>query len=115
MSVRIASGVIRLATNWPSGQIGGGRVRAGPRRTDAYAGYARLAGDVAVAGTPDAPVRRRVRLLLKANGQIIRQTWSDAATGAFAFDALAPVPCIVFSEDHTGNFNAVILDRLTPE
>lgn len=116
MSARIASGVIRLATGWPAGQLGGAaRVRSGARKTDLYAGYASLAGDVAIAGPPDAPVRRRVRLLLRANGQIIRQTWSAAADGAVVFEALAAAPMVVLADDYTGNYNAVVLDRLTPE
>lgn len=117
MSARIGCGVVRMATGWPTGQLGGaGRVRSLAVSTDAYAGYGRLSGDVAIAGTPDAPVRRRVRCLLKATGQIIRQTWSSGADGSFAFDGLAVgAQCIVIAEDYSGNYNAVILDRLTPQ
>lgn len=68
-------------------------------------------------GTPtDFPVRRRVRLMRDKDGIPIRETWSDAVTGAYLFTEIDErFTYTVTSYDHTENFRAVIADRITPE
>lgn len=78
----------------------------------AHAGTARIAGDVGIAGTPDVMVARRVRLHLRATGYLVRETWSDPVTGAYAFEDLAAAEYMVLSMDHLGVHNAVVADRI---
>lgn len=66
-------------------------------------------------GTQDVPVSRKVRLLREQDGLLIRETWSDATTGAYRFDNIpADIAYTVLSYDHTGTFRAVVADRITP-
>lgn len=81
---------------------------------DPHGGQHRVAGDVAITGTPDTPVRRRVRLLDKASGALMREVWSDAATGAYDFPNIREGETIVLAEDHTAVFNAVVSDAVLP-
>ena len=76
----------------------------------------RIAGTVKVKGAPDYPVSRRVRLYRDADGALVGETWSDAATGAYAFDGInRSMAYSVLSYDHTHSFRAVVADNLTPE
>lgn len=45
----------------------------------------------------------------------MRETWSDATTGAYSFTGLRLTAYYVVSFDHTNTFAAVIADNLTPE
>ena len=114
MSGVIAGGIQRIATNWPSGQPGAARISGRALYVDGVAGRYRIAGTVAIAGTPDTPVRRRVRLFVQLTGQIVRQTWSNAASGAFEFAGLAQQPYIVLADDYTAIYNAVPADAVLP-
>lgn len=79
-------------------------------------GVGRINGTVKVAGTPPAPVRRRVRLFDRRAGRLVRETWSDSATGAYEFADLAiGREFTVVAYDHTGTHNAVIADPLEAE
>jgi hypothetical protein len=60
------------------------------------------------------PAARRVLLHDRVNGLPIRETWSDAQTGAYTFERIRPGLFYVVAFDHTGNYNAVIKDRITP-
>lgn len=95
----------------------GARPAGGVANADIHGGQCRVSGDVAidVAGdAPDTPVRRRVRLLDQASGALMRETWSDASTGAYTFDHVRPGAVIVMTEDHTGVYNAVVSDAVQP-
>lgn len=64
----------------------------------------------------DLPLRRRVRLIREIDGRVIRETWSDAATGAYVFSGIdAQQTYTVVAYDHEHNYRAVIADNLTPE
>ena len=63
----------------------------------------------------DIPVARRVRLHEQSSGRLVRETWSDATTGAYSFTGLRLTAYYVVSFDHTGAFGGVIADNLTPE
>jgi hypothetical protein len=75
-------------------------------------GPAWLSGTVKKDATPDdLPLRRRVRLYEGNCRRFVRETWSDAATGAFSFSNLNPdqqYTAIVY--DHLGQYRALISD-----
>jgi hypothetical protein len=82
-----------------------------------YAGPARIAGTVKEKGSPaDQPVSRRVFLLDEATHILVRATWSDATTGAYAFEHLNPdIRYLVVAYDYKNNYRAVIADHLVAE
>lgn len=84
-------------------------------RDMAYAGACRVAGTVMVAGTPDSPVHRRVRLYDRRTALLVREAFSDSVTGAYAFQRIAAGRYFVVAHDHTDFFNAVIADDVTAE
>jgi hypothetical protein len=77
-------------------------------------GKGRIAGKVTQYGSPDTPFAARVRLHRKKDGVLARETWS-ADDGSYSFDYINEnVAYYVVSFDHTGNFNGVIKDNITP-
>ena len=80
-------------------------------------GSGRVAGTVKEAATPsDLPLRRKVRLVDQRSGRIYGEMWSNAATGEYAFENIDETRTYyVISHDHTGNYNAVVKDGITPE
>lgn len=79
-------------------------------------GRGRIAGTVKVDSTPDYPVWRRVRLFDRRDNRLVAETWSDPVTGGYAFDYINPGRLyVVVSYDHTGVYNAEILDAVAPE
>ena len=75
-----------------------------------------ISGTVAIAGPPDKPVRRRVRLYDLLSGALLAETWSEALSGAYRFDRLRrrDARYFVLAHDHTGIHNAVVKDALVP-
>lgn len=64
----------------------------------------------------DLPLRRRVRLMREVDGRVIRETWSDAATGVYTFTGIDPAQrYTVIAYDHERNYRAVVADNLAPE
>lgn len=92
-----------------------GSVHASPdARLDS--GSYRITGTTKNKAMPsDIPVARRVRLHEQSSGRLVRETWSDATTGAYSFTSLRLTTYYVVSFDHTGTFGGVIADNLTPE
>lgn len=84
---------------------------------DAYfGGNGRISGTVRIKGSPDAPTHRRVRLIRDQDGVMIREQWSDPITGTYLFEGVDPsVKYSVVTYDHTGVYNAVIKDFVTPD
>ena len=86
------------------------------KRNHYYYGDHRIAGTVKhrVKGViADAPLQRRVLLIDQATYVVVRETWSDASTGAYSFDHIDPVPhYLVIAFDHTRQHRAVIADNL---
>ena len=78
-------------------------------------GQLQIIGTTKNTGAPPTPVRRRVRLHEQSSGRLVRETWSDATTGAYSFTGLRLTTYYVVSFDHTGGFGGVIADNLTPE
>lgn len=85
---------------------------------DVYdAGRGRIIGTVKEKSTPtNHPLKRRVVLLAMPGSRAIRETWSDAASGAYVFDEIAmDRRYTVISYDHTGVYRGVVADNLQPE
>ncbi len=66
----------------------------------------------------DVPVLRRVQLYDQRDGRLVRETWSDAATGSYRFDHIRGGDgtryfAVAFA--HTGDKRAVVADNLLPE
>ena len=79
-----------------------------------FGGIGRVRNTVKEKGAPDTPVHRRVRLVRERDGLVVREQWSNPATGAYDFqfvDALQTYT--VLSYDHTLNCRAVSADGLT--
>ena len=65
-------------------------------------------------GSPaDLPVRRRVRLHDQATGLLLREMWSDAATGQYQFHGLPAGAYFVIAFDHTGQYNGEVVTGIT--
>lgn len=110
--------------------IGAGSVRAGsptagaaqvrmpaqaPMRWDAVdSGPFRFAGHVAFEGTPVTYGMRRVQLLTERGSRLVRETWSDPVTGAFAFEGVRGQKYRVYSDDYTGLWDPVAKARRAP-
>ncbi|MCW2311436.1 hypothetical protein [Rhodoferax antarcticus] len=79
-----------------------------------FGGVGQVAGTVK--NTPATPVRRRVLLIEDSTRAVIRETWSEAATGVYAFERIAMnTTYTVVGYDHTQAFRAVVADRVVPE
>ena len=87
-----------------------------PYRDVESGGRCAVAGFTKIKGEPNTPFRCRVRLLRDRDALLVRETWSDAATGAFVFAGLNEAyTYTAYAQDHTGNYRAVVADRITPE
>jgi hypothetical protein len=87
-------------------------------RLDIYfSGKGRITGTVKQKATPsNVPLRRRVFLLDETTNLIVRDTWSDAATGAYSFDAIdMNRRYTVITYDYENNYRAVIADNIVAE
>lgn len=88
------------------GARGMGRVMFQPRMTDR--GAWRISGTVTVDG---APAARLVRLLEYPAMRVVSAVWSDASSGAYAFDFLSATPggaggqWMVLAVDHAGLYD----------
>lgn len=81
-----------------------------------HGGPGRITGTVEEKATPNIPLRRRVRLHRDVDGLCVRETWSDAATGAYAFTDINPAyRYTAIAYDYAHNHRAVAADNLTPE
>lgn len=78
-------------------------------------GPLQITGTTKNTGTPPTPVRRRVRLHEQSSGRIVRETWSDATTGAYSFTGLRQTLYYVTAFDQTGTYGGVIETDVTAE
>lgn len=87
-----------------------------PYRDFEFDGFGRIAGTVKEDGTPDVPVKRRVRLHREQDGLLVREVWSHPVTGAYSFDHIdATKRYTVITYDYEHDYRAVIADNITPE
>ncbi|MFT7722228.1 MAG: LamG domain-containing protein [Roseateles sp.] len=64
----------------------------------------------------NVPLHRKVWLLRERDGIVIREAWSDAATGSYAFTSVDERErYTVIAFDHEHNYRAVIADNLIAE
>lgn len=82
-----------------------------------HGGAGVISGTVKIDGDPtDTPVRRRVVLLREPDAVAVRETWSDAVTGAYAFTGVnLAYRYTVLAYDHTHSYRAVVADNVTPD
>lgn len=82
-----------------------------------FGGRGQIIATVKEKNTPvNTPLRRKVWLIRERDAQIVRETWSNAATGAYAFTNIDETEkYTVVSYDYLNNYRAVIADNLTPE
>jgi hypothetical protein len=103
-----------FAPTWPAPV----RTLDGPqmlRRVD-YGGLGRVRGTVKIKGTPDAPVRRIVRLVREIDAVCVHQVFSDPITGEYEFQGFDPLQkYTVLSYDLPGGFRAAIASGVLPE
>lgn len=108
---------IVLTPGWPA-QALNAQVRGEVVRTDTEdGGTYRIAGITRKESSPDVFViypYRRVRLLERQTGRLIRETWSDPVTGAYAFEKLKLREYILLTDDHARYYNAVAADAIVP-
>ncbi len=82
-----------------------------------FGGHGVVSGTVKRDADPvDLPMRRRVRLFDERSGLLVREAWSEAATGAYSFaglDATRTYTVVAYDHDHA--YRAVIADNMTPE
>ena len=92
-------------------------LRATVARDVEFGGAGSVPGTVRRDADPvDLPLRRRVRLHRDVDGMMLRETWSDATTGAYLFTDINPaITYTVISYDHEHNYRAVAADNITPE
>lgn len=78
-----------------------------------FGGRARIWGTTKVKGVTNLPTRARVVLLRQRDKLLARETWSDAATGAFEFEGIDMAhQWLVLAEDQAGNYRPVAANRL---
>lgn len=79
-----------------------------------FGGTGTITDTVTKKALPDnTPLHRRVLLMDQRSQVVFRETWSDAATGAYAFPGVKTgVPYTVVAYDHTGLYRAVIADNI---
>jgi hypothetical protein len=112
--IRATGAFWRLPTSLPP-RPSGARVSLPFWRYDsADSGTLRIAGTVAIDGTPIEPVARRVRLFHQLSGRLVREVWSDPVTGAFAFEGLRHDEYLVLTDDLSKLYDPVARDRRVP-
>ena len=106
-----------LNPGWPT-QAPNAQVRGAISRIDVEDG-----GPFRIAGTTEREVTpgvfaghpyRRVRLLERLTGRLVREQWSDPVTGAYAFEQIKLREYILLTDDHARYYNAVAADLITP-
>lgn len=82
-----------------------------------FGGHGRIWGTTATKATPsNLPTKARVVLLHQRSKQLVRETWSDPVTGAFAFEGIdTRQEFLTLAEDAAGAYRPVAANRLVPE
>jgi hypothetical protein len=94
--------------------IGRGQTLA--QRNVHLGGNGKLTGTVAVKGSPNIPVQRRVRLFDERTGLLVREVFSDPVTGAYEFLYIGTEhPYTVVAYDYANNYRAVLADNISAE
>lgn len=82
-----------------------------------HGGAGRIWGTTKTKGTlTNVPTKARVVLFHQRSKLLVRETWSDPATGAFEFIGIdTRQDFLVLAEDAAGSFRPVAASRLVPE
>lgn len=81
-----------------------------------WGGNGQIVGTVTIKGTPNTPVRRRVRLYREIDGVCVGEQWSDATTGAYSFLGFdRTITYTVLAYDGPRVFKATLADGVIPE
>ncbi|ASI69912.1 hypothetical protein BA022_15960 [Diaphorobacter nitroreducens] len=82
-----------------------------------FGGAGRIWGTTKTKATPsNLPTKARVVLLHQRSKQLVRETWSDPVTGAFAFEGIdTEQEFLTLAEDAAGAYRPVAANRLVPE
>ena len=79
-------------------------------------GVGTVYGTTEIKGTPDAPLRARVRLIRERDGLVYREVWSDPSTGAWRFDDVDELETYTVLAYHpTRDYNPVAASGQVPE
>lgn len=79
-------------------------------------GVGTVYGTTEIKGTPNSPLRARVRLIRERDGLVSRETWSDGVTGAYRFDGVDELETYTVLTYHTTrDKRAVVADGIIPE
>ena len=79
-------------------------------------GVGTVYGTTEIKGTPDTPLRARVRLIRERDGLVYREVWSDGVTGAYRFDGVDELEVYTVLTYHpTRDRRAVAADGIIPE
>lgn len=110
-------GSVVLNPGWPTQPLNA-QVRGSVARIDVEdGGPYRIAGITRKESSPGVFVvypYRRVRLLERLTGRLVREQWSDPVTGAYAFEKIKLREYILLTDDHARFFNAVAADVIVP-
>ena len=117
LMTREIEGVRRFARSDITGSTVAGPVISVPAFRDMeFGGKGRIAGTLKIHGTPNTPVQRKVRLVRDRDGLLVRETYSNATTGAYSFDYIDErVRYTVLAYDNLNDFRAVVADNVAPE
>lgn len=62
---------------------------------------------VGVVTVDNVPAKRKVRLFCLQSGRLIRETWSDPITGAYAFNNVKNQLYFIWGEDYTKVYDPI--------
>lgn len=81
-----------------------------------FSGRGQFAGTLKTKGTPNAPAHRRIRLVRDRDALLVRETWSDAASGAWSFTEIDEAQAYtVEASDYEGNYRTVVASNVIPQ
>jgi hypothetical protein len=118
---RMTGAIARLDSSMPQARVKGAAVNyyRGQklwRRNVYQGGNGRIVGSVAIKGSPNSPVQRRVRLFNEKTGMLVREVFSDPITGAYEFLYISmDHKYTVMTYDYDNNYRAVAADNITAE
>lgn len=85
-------------------------------RDTEFGGAGTIYGTTKIKGATNVPAHARIVLLHQRSKALVRETWSDPVTGAFAFTGIdINQQFLTLAEDAAGNFRPVAASRLVPE
>lgn len=114
---RVKAAALVIAASSPTSLAAVAFARAQMVRDIEHGGAGRIWGTTKTKGTlTNVPTKARVVLFHQRSKLLVRETWSDPATGAFEFVGIdTRQDFLVLAEDAAGSFRPVAASRLVPE